>query len=98
MTLACVLWSRRSVAFLSQKLCPRERRYSVVELECLAIKWAFDSLWYYLLGRHFTLETDHRVLQWLNRMWDTNTRITRWYLSLQPYEFTVNIGQELQIR
>lgn len=82
--------ARRPVAFLSRKLCPRERRYSAVELECLAIKWALDSLRYYLLGRHFTLETDHRALQWLNRMRDANSRITRWYLSLQPYEFTVH--------
>lgn len=77
------------VAYISRKLFPREVRYSTIEKECLAMKWALDSLRYYLLGRHFTLETDHRALQWLNNMKDTNARITRWYLSLQPYQFTV---------
>lgn len=80
---------QRPVAFISRKLFPRETRYAAVELECLAVKFALDSFKYYLLGGHFTLETDHRALQWLGRMKDTNARITRWFLALQPYRFTV---------
>lgn len=57
---------RRPLLFLSRKLLDREMRYSTVEKECLAMKWAIDSLRYYLLGRHFFLETDHRALQGLN--------------------------------
>ncbi len=38
------------VAYLSRKLYPRETRYSVIEKECLAQKWALDSFKYYLLG------------------------------------------------
>ena len=79
----------KPVAHVSRKLCPRETRYAAVELECLAVKWALDTLKYYLLGRDFTLETDHRSLQWLGRMKDSNARITRWFLTLQPYRFTV---------
>lgn len=77
------------VVYISRKLLPRETKYSVIEKECLAVKWALDSLKYYLLGRKFTLQTDHRALVWLNRMKDTNARITRWFLSLQPFEFEV---------
>ncbi|KAG1925917.1 hypothetical protein F2P79_025210 [Pimephales promelas] len=77
------------VAFISRKLLPREMRYSTVEKEALAIKWALDSLKYYLLGREFTLQTDHKALQWLQRMRDTNGRLTRWYLAMQPFRFTV---------
>ena len=80
---------QRPVAFISRKLFPRETRYAAVELECLAIKWALDTLRYYLLGRDFKLETDHRALQWLGRMKDSNARITRWFLALQPYRFQV---------
>ncbi|KAK7898999.1 hypothetical protein WMY93_019852 [Mugilogobius chulae] len=81
---------RRPVVFLSRRLLDRETRYSAVEKECLAMKWAIDSLRYYLLGRHFILETDHRALQWLHRMREANTRIAGWYLALQPYNFTVH--------
>lgn len=81
--------SRRPVAFISRKLFPREVRYSTVEKECLAVKWALDSLRYYLLGREFTLETDHKALQWLQKMKDSNGRITRWYLAMQPFRFKI---------
>ncbi|XP_056277635.1 uncharacterized protein LOC130198493 [Pseudoliparis swirei] len=79
----------RPVLYISRKLSERERRYSTVEKECLAIRWAVDSLRYYLLGRSFTLWSDHAPLQWLHRMKDTNARITRWYLALQPFNFKV---------
>lgn len=81
---------RHPVAYISRKLFPREVRYSTVEKETLAIKWALDSFRYYPLGRGFTLETDHKALQWLEQMKDTNGRITRWYLALQPFRFTVH--------
>ncbi|KAL0155309.1 hypothetical protein M9458_049572, partial [Cirrhinus mrigala] len=79
----------RPVVFLSRKLLPREQRYSTIEKECLAIKWALESFRYYLLGREFDLETDHRALSWINTMKDHNARVTRWYLSLQPFQFQV---------
>ena len=76
-------------AFFSRKLLPREERYSTVEKECLAIKLALQAFRVYLLGRQFTVQTDHRSLEWLHRFRDTNARLTRWSLALQPYKFTV---------
>eukprot|EP00731_Ephydatia_muelleri_P015695 Em0009g119a len=43
----------------------------------------------YLIGRHFTVETDHRSLVWLDKLKDSNSHLTRWSLALQPYDFTV---------
>ncbi len=79
----------KPVVFLSRKHLPRETRYSTIEKECLAIKWSLESLRYYLLGREFDMETDHRALTWIHTMKDHNARITRWYLALQPYSFKV---------
>ena len=79
----------RPILYISRKLVQREVRYSTVEKECLAIRWAVGALRYYLLGRPFTLWSDHAPLQWLHRMKDTNARITRWYLALQPFKFKV---------
>lgn len=79
----------KPIQFISRKLYPRETRYSTVEKECLAVKWALDTLRYYLIGKDFTVETDHRALQWLHKMKDSNARVTRWYMAMQPYRFTV---------
>jgi len=64
-------------------------RYSSVEKECLEIKWALETLRYYMLGWHFTLVTDHSPLVWMSRNKDSNAQVTRWFLSLQPFAFSV---------
>eukprot|EP00731_Ephydatia_muelleri_P036793 Em0326g5a len=68
------------VAYYSRKLLPREERYSTVEKECLAIKEAIHHFRTYLLGRQFKVETDHQALVWMDRLKDTNARLTRWSL------------------
>ena len=61
-----------------------------MEKECLAIKFAVQAFRVYLLGQPFIIETDHRALEWLDRVKENNGRLTRWSLSLQPYQFVVN--------
>ena len=43
----------------------------------------------YLLGCHFTLITDHKALQHLQTMDNSNQRLIRWSLVLQQYDFHV---------
>ncbi|KAL0993725.1 hypothetical protein UPYG_G00112490 [Umbra pygmaea] len=75
--------------YLSRKLLQRETRNAVVEKECLAIKWAVEALKYYLLGRKFTLVTDHAPPTWMKANKEKNARVTTWFLTLHPYKFTV---------
>ena len=77
------------IAYFSKNLLPREQRYSTVEKECLAIKLATHAFRVYLLGRKLIIQTDHRALEWLDRLKENNARLTRWSLSLQPYHFIV---------
>ncbi|KAL0159612.1 hypothetical protein M9458_043337, partial [Cirrhinus mrigala] len=77
------------IIYISRKLSTAERKYAAVEKEALAIKWAVLELRYYLLGRKFTLVTDHAPLQWMARAKDTNARVTRWFLALQDFHFEV---------
>ena len=77
------------VAYYSQKLLPREERYATVEKECLAIKLGVQAFRVYLLGKPFIIQTDHKSLEWLHRLKENNSRLTRWSLALQPYCFTV---------
>ena len=72
------------IACFSKKLLPREEKYSTVEKECLAIKLAIQAFRVYLLGSRFTIQTDHRSLEWLHRLKENNARLTRLSLALQP--------------
>ena len=72
------------ISFYSRKLLPREERYATVEKECLAIKAAVEAFKVYLLGRHFTITTDHRALEWLKKF------VTRMLgYSLEPRATTI---------
>lgn len=77
------------ISFISRKLKPAERNYSVIELECLAIKWAIEYFYQYLYGSKFIVRTDHAPLTWLVQNKDKNSRLMRWALSLQSYDFSV---------
>ena len=77
------------VEFFSRKLLPCEQHYATVEKECLAIKLGVEAFKLYLLGRSFTILTDYRSLEWLERLKENNSQLTRWSLALQPYSFTV---------
>ena len=51
------------VAYFSRKFLPREERYGTVEKECLAIKLGIQAFRVHILGRSFTVVTDHRALE-----------------------------------
>ena len=54
------------VAYASSKLLDRERRYSVMDRECLGIVWRIKKFAMYLYGKPFTLQTDHLPLHFLS--------------------------------
>jgi len=80
---------KHPVLYASKKLIPREQNYSVGEREALAIIWAVKKFHRYLYGQHFTLESDHRPLEYLQSSHTQNPCLMRCSLALQPYRFTV---------
>ncbi len=50
------------VMYMSRTLNRNERNYAVIEREALAIVWAVMRAEKFLLGRKFTLRSDHRAL------------------------------------
>ena len=54
--------SLHPVCFASRKLLDREKRFSTIERECLAIVWAVHKFVRFLWGVRFVLQTDHRPL------------------------------------
>ena len=80
------------VEYASRTLTAAEKNYCTTEKECLAIVWATRKLRHYLIGGRFTLETDHKPLQWLESAKRSNARaqrLERWSLELRAFEFDV---------
>ena len=77
------------VLYISRLLKNGELRYAIVEKEALAVIFTITKLDKYLLGVHFILCTDHAPLACITSKKLKNSRIDRWSLILQDYNFTV---------
>lgn len=77
------------IAYASRKLNPAEQKYAATEQECLAVVWAVKQFRCYLYGRKFKVLTDCRALKWLMNARDPSSRLSRWNLLLQEYNFEV---------
>ncbi|XP_075726234.1 uncharacterized protein LOC142767871 [Rhipicephalus microplus] len=77
------------IAYASRKLLPRESSYSTIERECLALVWGIQKFNTYLYGVPFLVQTDHQPLQYIKQAKQLNSRVLRWSLLLQEYQFRV---------
>ena len=83
----------RPVVFTSRSMSETETRYAQIEKETLAITWACDKFSVYILGKQFTVETDHKPLVPLlsSKQLDClPPRILRFRLCLMRYHFAIN--------
>ena len=78
-----------AVAYGSKMLKNSELYWTVTEKECFACVWAIKKYRIYLLGKKFTVITDHSALSWLMNIKDPNGRLARWSIYLQAYEFEI---------
>ena len=77
------------VAYASRVLTRPERRYCVTRRELLAVVTFTRHFRPYLLGRSFTIRTDHGSLTWLSNMKDPEGQLARWLEQLQEFNFTI---------
>ena len=83
------------IAYASRALTKSEKQYSVIQRECLALVYALKQFRHYLLGRSFTLVTDHAPLQWLSAQ-KMEGLLCRWSLALQEYDFQIKYCKGIQ--
>lgn len=79
----------KPIAYASRTLNETETRYSTIEKELLAIVWACKHFRPYLYGRKFTIYTDHRPLTWLFNLKEPNSKLVRWRLKLEEYDYNI---------
>lgn len=81
--------NRKPIAFASRTLNKAEINYATIEKELLSIVWSTKHFRPYLYGRRFTILSDHKPLQWLFNITDPGSRLLRWRLKLEEYDYTI---------
>ncbi|MEO1300843.1 MAG: reverse transcriptase domain-containing protein [Bacteroidota bacterium] len=79
----------RVIAYLSTTFNQAELKYSVLDKELAAIRWAVKRLKPFLWGRHFVIYSDHKPLSYLQGMRLLDGRLARTLEELGDYDFEV---------
>jgi hypothetical protein len=66
------------IAYRSRSLNKSEKNYCITDKELQALRYFVEYFRQYLLGRRFTVRTDHQALVWLFRLKEPKERIARW--------------------
>lgn len=79
----------KPIAYASRTLNKAEGNYSTTEKELLAIIFAVKTFRPYLYGTKFFIVTDHRPLLWVMNVKDPGSRLVRWRLKLEEYQYEI---------
>lgn len=79
----------KPVAYTSRPLNKAELNYPTIQKELLAIVWSVKYFRPYLYGRKFTIKTDHKPLIYLFGMKDPSSRLLKFRLTLEEYDFNI---------
>ena len=97
--LGITLWQKQDdgntkpIAFGSIYLNDTEKKYSIGELELLAVVWGLEKFRFYLYGKKVYLYTDHQALEPLIKRNRSNrqysARLTRWLDRLTHFDISI---------
>ncbi|XP_063050302.1 uncharacterized protein LOC134445147 [Engraulis encrasicolus] len=83
------LGRERVLAYGSRRLSKTEQNYCTTRRELLAVVEFTSHFRQYLLGRSFTVRTDHSSLRWLTKMREPEGQLARWLERLGEYDFNI---------
>ncbi len=75
------------ITFLSMSFNEAQKKWSVIEQEAFSVYFDIMQCKRWLEHTPFVLQTDHRNLLWMEK--STASKIVRWRLALQSFQFTV---------
>ena len=77
------------ISFASKALLEAQKKYCTTRKELLAVVTFTRQFRHYLLGRSFTLRTDHHSLVWLMRFRQPHGQLARWLEELAQYDMKI---------
>ncbi|XP_014261398.1 uncharacterized protein K02A2.6-like [Cimex lectularius] len=83
---------KKPVAYISRTLSTAEKNYANIEREALALTWASDRLKNFLLGKQYTIETDHKPLLQIfktRNLDDLSPRLQRFRMRMMRYDYNI---------
>nr|GEX14973.1 hypothetical protein [Tanacetum cinerariifolium] len=82
----------RPIHYASKTMTEAESNYTTTEKEMLAVVYAFEKFWSYLIVNKSIVYTDHSALKYLFAKKDSKARLLRWVLLLQEFTFKVEVS------
>ncbi|GKE71854.1 reverse transcriptase domain-containing protein, partial [Tanacetum coccineum] len=79
----------RSIHYASKTMNKAESHYTTTKKEMLAVVYAFENFWSYLILNKNIMYTDHSTLKYLFAKKDSKARLVWWVLLLQEFKFKV---------
>nr|GEZ28574.1 reverse transcriptase domain-containing protein [Tanacetum cinerariifolium] len=86
----------RPIHYASKTMSQAEAIYTTTEKEMLAVVYAFKKFRSYLIMNKRIAYTDYSALKYLFAKKDTKSRLLRWILLLQEFDFKLNEPSELR--
>lgn len=77
------------IYFASKTLNEAQKNYTVTEHKLLAIVFAVEMFWSYLFCTRVIVHTNNSALRYLIAKEDAKSRLIRWVLLLQEFDFEV---------
>ncbi|GKC70316.1 reverse transcriptase domain-containing protein [Tanacetum coccineum] len=77
------------IHYASKTMTDTQAHYTTTEKELLAVVYAFEKFWPYLVLSKSIVYTDHSALKYLFAKQDAKPGLFRWVLLLQEFNFTI---------
>ncbi|GJT35484.1 reverse transcriptase domain-containing protein [Tanacetum coccineum] len=77
------------IHYASKTTTDAQAHYTTTEKELLAVVYAFEKLWPYLVLSKSIVYTDHSTLKYLFNKQDAKPRLLRWVLLLQEFDIII---------
>lgn len=74
---------------ISKNLTHAKLNYTIFEKEFLAIIYAINKFWYYIIGYPTFMHNDHTSIMYLMNKLITSSHITRWLLLIQEVDISI---------